>query len=78
MRKLLNQLVNDTLKKVDENGVLRFSRTSLTMFTAWVIAVFMALIDFGIEGFRLDVWITFVGVALGTKISDSYSKKLTK
>lgn len=74
----LKDLVNDTLKKYDENGVLRFSRTSLTMFSAWLIAVFMALVDFTFSGFRLDVWMTFVGVALGTKITDSLSKKITK
>lgn len=73
-----NELVNDTLKKYDEKGVLRFSRTSLTMFSAWLIAVLMAVLDFIFNGFRLDVWMTFVGVALGTKITDSLSKKITK
>jgi len=78
MRKHLKALIEDTLKKYNENGVLRYSRTSLTMFTAWVIAIYMAMIDFIWNGFRLDVWMTFVGVALGTKITDAFTKKIIK
>lgn len=68
---IIKQIANDTLKR---NG--KWSRTSLTMFSAWFVAVVMAMIDFAFNGLRFDVWLTLVGVAMGSKITDSYSKKL--
>lgn len=61
-----------------ENDKLRYSRTSLTMFSAWLIVVYMVIYDLYLEGFRYDVFATMVGVALGTKITDSVSQKLKK
>jgi len=66
-------LVNDTLKK---DG--KWSRTSLTMFSAWLLVVYMVIYDLYKEGFRYDVFVTMVGVALGTKLTDSIGKKIEK
>ncbi len=74
--KLFNEIANDTLKRVDDKGVLRWSRTSLTMITAWVISIYMAMFDMVKNGFNLEVFLTLVGVALGSKIADGFSKKL--
>jgi hypothetical protein len=73
MKRHLIALVNDTLKK---DG--KWSRTSLTMFSAWKLVVFMVIFDMYKEGFRYDVFVTMVGVALGTKLTDSIGKKIEK
>jgi len=73
MKKHLASLVNDTLKK---DG--KWSRTSLTMFSAWKLVIFMVIFDLYKEGFRYDVFVTMVGVALGTKLTDSIGKRVEK
>ena len=73
MKKHLASLINDTLKK---DG--KWSRTSLTMFSAWKLVIFMVIFDLYKEGFRYDVFATMVGVALGTKLTDSIGKRVEK
>ena len=73
MKRHIISLVNDTLKK---DG--KWSRTSLTMFSAWKIVIFMVIFDLYKEGFRYDVFVTMVGVALGTKLTDSVGKRVEK
>jgi len=73
MKKHIIALINDTLKK---DG--RWSRTSLTMFSAWLLVVYMVIYDLYKEGFRYDVFVTMVGVALGTKLTDSVGKRIEK
>ena len=77
MRRLIHRMLRDTLMKL-ENDKLRYSRTSLTMFSAWLLVVYMIIYDLYKEGFRYDVFVTMVGVALGTKVTDSISEKLKK
>ena len=73
MKKHIIALINDTLKK---DG--RWSRTSLTMFSSWLLVVYMVIYDLYKEGFRYDVFVTMVGVALGTKLTDSVGKRIEK
>ena len=73
MKRHILALINDTLKK---DG--KWSRTSLTMFSAWKLVIFMVLFDLYKEGFRYDVFVTMVGVALGTKLTDSIGKRVEK
>jgi len=73
MKRHIIALVNDTLKK---DG--KWSRTSLTMFSAWKLVIFMVIFDLYKEGFRYDVFATMVGVALGTKLTDSIGKRVEK
>ena len=68
----LNKLIDDTLK--DKNG--KFSRTSLTMATAWWASISVFLIDFYQNGFNEFAFCTIVGVALGSKVTDAWSKKI--
>lgn len=68
---MFKELVNDTLKR---NG--KWSRTSLTMFTSYIIALVMAILDFCFNGLRFDVWLGLISVSIGSKISDSLSKKI--
>jgi hypothetical protein len=75
---VLNQIAADTLMKRDEDGVLRWSRTSLTMFTAMFFTVLFAVADFIMNGLRFDVWATFVAMSMGIKVTDAWSKKLGK
>lgn len=77
MRRVLQRLVQDTLMKFDE-GRFRYSRTSLTMFSAWLLTVYMVIYDLYKEGFRYDVFLTMVGVSLGTKLTDSIGQKIKK
>ena len=66
-------VLHDTLTK---DG--KWSRTSLTMFSAWIVVIFMALFDFCRRGLQFDVWVTLVVVATGIKITDAWSKKIIK
>ena len=68
---IIKDIVNDTLKR---NG--KWSRTSLTMFVTLFVALVMSCIDFAFNGLRFDVWVTLMGVAMGSKITDSFSKKI--
>ena len=70
---LLMDIAHDTLTKEG-----KWSRTSLTMFTAWLCAIVFAVYDLINNGFHFEVFLTFVGVALGSKIVHAQSKKLTK
>ena len=71
MKKFIIEIVNDTLKK---DG--KYSRTSLTMFSAWMISVYLGVADFYLNGFNLTVFSVFVGVALGSKLVDAQSTKI--
>lgn len=73
----MRRVLRDTLMKL-EDGKFRYSRTSLTMFSAWLIVVYMVIYDLYKEGFRYDVFVTMVSVALGTKLTDSIGKKIQK
>jgi hypothetical protein len=70
---MFKDIINDTLKKEG-----KFSRTSLTMFVTLFVALVMCSVDFVFNGLRFDVWATLMGVALGSKITDSFSKKIEK
>ncbi len=78
MKNPFTNIIDDTLKKKLEDGSTRWSRTSLTMFSAWIIATVMAVEDYCRHGIRYDVWIALVAVALGSKISNSLSERLNK
>jgi hypothetical protein len=69
----ISDVLHDTLTK---DG--KWSRTSLTMFSAWIVVIFMALFDFCRRGLQFDVWVTLVVVATGIKITDAWSKKIIK
>jgi hypothetical protein len=70
---VLREILQDTLKK---DG--KWSRTSMTMFSAWVLSLSMAMFDFFFNGLKYDVWVTLVVVATGIKITDAWSKKIAK
>lgn len=70
---LIKEVSNDTLKR---DG--KWSRTSLTMATAWWASITVFLLDFFKNGFNEFAFGTMVAVALGSKISDALSNKLNK
>jgi hypothetical protein len=70
---VLREILQDTLKK---DG--KWSRTSMTMFSAWALSMSMAMFDFFFNGLKYDVWVTLVVVATGIKITDAWSKKIAK
>lgn len=71
VKSTLKELFRDTLKK---DG--KWSRTSLTMFTSFSICVLFGLIDFCMRGYNTEVFFGFLSVAVGSKISDAFSKKI--
>jgi len=68
---MIKDIIKDTLKKKTEEGGTRWSRTSLTMFTSWIISICMATADFTKNGFDFKVFLVFVGAAISTKLADS-------
>jgi hypothetical protein len=77
MKQLLLKITRDTLQKKIDNEY-KWSRTSLTMFTAWLIVIYMVFFDLYKEGFRYDVFATMCGISLGTKLTDSIGKRVEK
>ncbi len=73
MKKILSSIANDTLKKEG-----KWSRTSLTMATAWLAVMVTYIWDFCNEGFRMDSFSVMVAVALGVKWIDAKSKQIEK
>ena len=69
MKRILKQIVNDTLKSKG-----KWSKTNLSMFICFIIAGVMASIDFGFNGLRLDVFIIYISAALGWKYYDHIRK----
>lgn len=74
---LISEVANDTLKK-EVNGKREWDRMKLTMFSAWVFVLISASLYFIMTGFHLEVWLTFVGVAMGSKIIDAQAKRIEK
>ena len=68
---LLKTILIDTLKRNN-----KWSKTFLTMFTAWWAVLFMAFWDFFANGLSFDVWVTLVCVSFGIKVTDALSKKI--
>ncbi len=73
---VISQIADDTLKRTDQKGVLRWSRTSLTMGVAVAICVYMSIADFLRNGFNYEVFLAWLGVGLGSKVTDAWSRKL--
>ena len=67
----VNTLVNDTFKREG-----KWSVTRLTMGTAWFACLYSYFYDLTKNGFNLEAFLILVGVALGAKVTDAYSKKL--
>ena len=65
------KLFNDTLKI---NG--GYSRTSLTMFSSFFLGTIYAAYSLIKSGFDFNVFLVYMLIATGIKISDAYSKKL--
>jgi hypothetical protein len=74
---IVKSIAHDTLKK-DVNGVREWDRMKLTMFVSFIAAIVFAIADFIQHGLRLDVWLTLIGFAYGSKIIDAQAKKIEK
>jgi len=69
--KWYKQIAEDTLKR---NG--KYSRTSLTMATAWVAILAVFISDYIINGFNEMAFTEILAVAIGIKWVDAKSKQL--
>ena len=78
MIKHFKKLIQDTLMKLNDDGTHRYSRTSLTMFSAWITCITMSIEDYVQHGMDYQVFLTLVAVSLGSKLSDALSQKLNK
>jgi hypothetical protein len=72
MKNPFKGIIYETLKGA--NG--RWSKSALTMFTAWVVSIQMAMYNLYNSGFDYTVFATFIAVALGAKTMDSVAKKI--
>lgn len=75
---VFNEIVNDTLKKKTSDGVTRWSRTSLSMLSAWVTSLSMAIIDYTQHGLNFEVFLVLVSAALSYKGVDGIVNRLNK
>lgn len=74
---VLKGIIDDTLKIADpKTGILKWSRTSLTMATAWAVCLYSYLYDLWNNGFNETAFYFMGGIALGAKITDAWSKKI--
>jgi len=80
IKELIASIIRDTLKKADNNtGEYRWSRTSLTMLSSWIAALFLCFYDYFKTGvFKYDVFLTLVLVAVSVKAVDALSQRLVK
>ena len=75
MKNFLLTLIDDTLKR-EKDGVRRFSKTALTMFSAWIAVLYSYFHHLITVGFDLTSFSIMVGVSTGMKTADALSKKL--
>lgn len=70
-------VIDDTLKR-EKDGQRRFSKTALTMLTAWVAVLYVFIDDYIRNGFRWESFIAMLSVATGVKVADAIAKNLNK
>ena len=78
MSNIIKEIINDTLKKKSEEGSKRWSRTSLSMLSAWVTALSMGISDYIQHGFNFEVFLVLVSAALSYKGVDGIVNRLNK
>ncbi len=72
----ITDIINDTLKVRDERGVLRYSKTCLTMFGACLL-VFWSFIHVTLkDGFNEVAFGIMATMALGAGVTKSWGKKI--
>lgn len=69
---VIGEVINDTLKKEG-----KWSRTSLTMFTSYIFTLILATLDYAHRGFNFEVFLTYVGLSAGVKLSAAIEQRLT-
>jgi len=77
MKKIIQQIIDDTLKR-EKDGVRRWSKTSLTMLTAWLLVCYSYIHDLVVRAFHMEAWLVLVGIAVGVKTTDAISKAINK
>ena len=75
---LLSEIAVDTLQKPDQDGIRRWDRMKLTMLVSFAMAIAYSVYSLINEGFRFDIFMVWIGGALGNKIIDAQSKRLEK
>lgn len=75
---VFSEIINDTLKKKTSEGTIRWSRTSLSMLSAWVTSLSMAIADYVQHGFNFEVFLVLVSAALSYKGVDGIVNRLNK
>jgi hypothetical protein len=78
MIKAILDIINDTLKKKTSEGTIRWSRTSLSMLSAWVTALAMGIADYIQHGLNFEVFLVLVSAALSYKGVDGIVNRLNK
>ena len=76
MNPILKEIIDHTLKKKMSDGTREWSRTSLTMFTAFSWCMVSASIDLFYRVIHFEVWISILAVATGVKAVDAAYTKI--
>lgn len=71
MKDIIKSIINDTLK-IDG----KWSRTSLTMATAWWSCLFTFFYHLFKDGFDETSFALMLGIALGSKVTDAWGKSM--
>jgi hypothetical protein len=72
----VNIFLRDTLKEKQADGYWKWSRTSLTMASAWYAVLYSYFFDLVKNGFHMEAFIVLVGVATGVQYISALSKKV--
>lgn len=73
---VLGTVADDTLKRHGKDGKLIWSATRLTMFIAFLVVIWSYIYDMINHGFNETAFMVMVGIALGAKVTDAWSKKI--
>ncbi len=68
--------IQDTLKEKQMDGTWKWSKTALTMATAWYSVLYAFFFDLVKTGFRMDSFVVMALVGTGIPIASAYAKKV--
>ena len=68
--------IRDTMKERQPDGYWKWSKTALTMATAWYSVLYSYFFDLVKNGFHMEAFLVLVGVATGSTVFSAYAKKI--
>lgn len=72
----LQIFVRDTMKEKQSDGTWKWSKTALTMASAWYSCLYAFFFDLIKNGFNFEAFMVMAGVGTGVGVAAAYAKKL--